>query len=693
MPQKPFRLGVDVGGTFTDFLVVDAEGRAKLHKTPTTPDDPSIGLLKGLEELAADFGLGAGEFAQAIATIVHGMTVATNAVLTRKGARTGLITTYGFRDVLQMRRGYRPERYNNRYQHPAPLVRRRLRRTVRERLDPTGRELEPVDRQDALAAIEFLKTEGVESIAVCFMHSHAGSGHEEEVAALVTERLPEAYLTVSSKLLPQPRIYDRVSTTVINAYVGPVVARYLRSLTRRLEQLGFRGNLLVMQSNGGVAGAAATIEAAASTLLSGPAAAPVAASALTLEHGWKDIVTMDMGGTSFDTALVRDRTPLVTTDGQIDGLPVALSMLDIHTVGAGGGSIAWVDAGGMLRVGPQSAGAKPGPVCYGLGGAEPTCTDADLVLGYLDPDYFLGGRMKLDVRGAREAIKTAIADPLGISVEKAALGIFDVINVNMAEAIREVSVKRGFDPREFPLVVAGGAGPIHCAAIALELGISSIFVPRMSSVLCAAGMVLSDFRHDYVRGHRSLLGDSEAEALLARFQEMRAEGSRQLAAEGIAEALVSDIWSMDLRYPGQHHEVNVEIGEDDVSDPAAIVARFHRRHEQLYGYSAAEMPVEVLTLRLTCIGETRKPELRQRQIAQGGEPAARKGSRPIYLHAAGGFVAVDVCDGDRLGPGSRLAGPLLAESQTMTVVVPPGFALACDAMGNFLLSSSNANGP
>lgn len=690
--HKPFRVGVDVGGTFTDFLVVDGEGRAKIHKTPTTPEDPSIGLLNGLEEVAGSFGLAAGEFARGIATIVHGTTVATNAVLTRRGAKTGLLTTNGFRDVLQMRRGYRPERYNNRYQHPTPLVRRRLRRTIRERLDHLGRELEPVNRQDALEAIEFLESEDVESIAICFMHSYADPDHEEQVARLVMERLPGKYLTVSSKLLPQMRIYDRVSTTVINSYVGPVVARYLTSLNKRLEQLGFAGNLLIMQSNGGVASLPCTVEAAANTLLSGPAAAPVAAAALTMHHGWKDIVTMDMGGTSFDTALIRDQTPLVTNEGQIDGLPVALSMLDIHTVGAGGGSIGWVDPGGMLHVGPQSAGAKPGPACYGLGGTEPTCTDADLVLGYLDPNYFLGGRMKLDVRRAREAIKLRIADPLGIPLEKAALGIFNVINVNMAAAIREVSVKRGCDPREYPLVVAGGAGPVHCASIALELGMSSILVPRISSVLCAAGMLLSDFRHDYVRSFRSPLCDSRPNELLALFREMREEGHRQLAAEAIEDARVSNLWSMDLRYPGQHHEVSVEVGEALVAQPgfAGIAARFHRRHEQLYGYSANEMPVEVVSLRLTSIGQTPKPELRQERVALGSRPVALKGRRPIYLHSAGDFVPVDVYDGDRLIPDDHLAGPAVVESQTITMVVPSGFTMACDEMGNFLLSSGNA---
>ena len=680
-----FRIGVDVGGTFTDFLVVDGEGRLSFHKTPTTPEDPSIGLLNGLNEIAVSMGLEAGTFVRGLSTIVHGTTVATNAVLTRRGAKTGLLTTEGFRDVLEMRRGYRPERYNNKWQQPKPLVRRRLRRTVQERLDYLGNELDPVNLRDALESIKFLEEEGVESIAICFMHSYANPAHEQQVARVVKERLPDKYLSVSSSLLPQVRIWNRVSTTVLNSYVGPVVDRYLTSLGKRLEELGFAGVLLIMQSNGGITSLRSAIELAASTLLSGPAGGPVAGTALTAGHGWSDIVTMDMGGTSFDTALVKDRTPVVTAEGQIDGLPVALPMLDIHTIGAGGGSIGWVDSGGMLHVGPQSAGAVPGPACYGLGGTDPTCTDADLVLGYLDPSYFLGGRVKLDRQRAEETLRKKVAEPLGISVEQAALGMFDLINVNMAAGTREVCVRRGCDPRDFPLV---GAGPIHCGFIALELGIPSIFVPRLSSVFCAAGMLLSDFRHDHVRTFRSLLHAAKGEDLLALYEEMEREGRRLLAAEGVAENGISELRSMDLRYLGQHHEVAVSVEQKEVvaADFARIAARFHRRHERLYGYSSEDNPVELISLRLASIGHTDKPELRTIHAASSGGAAALKGHRLAYLHSAKDFVAVDVYDGDRLGPDAQVRGPAVVEMETTTLLVPPPFLLSCDQLGNFIMN-------
>jgi N-methylhydantoinase A len=681
-----FRIGVDVGGTFTDFLVVDDSGRLCFHKTPTTPEDPSIGLLNGLGEIAASLGLQVGEFARNVSAIVHGMTVATNAVLTRRGAKTGLLTTEGFRDVLEMRRGYREKRYDNKWPQPKPLVRRHLRRTVRGRLDPLGNETEPLDLQGAAEAIEFLEAQGVESVAICFMHSYANAAHEQRVASLVRERLPGRYLSVSSSLLPQVRIWERVSTTVLNSYVGPVVARYLGSLGARLEGLGFAGVLLVMQSNGGITSLRSAIDCAASTLLSGPAGGPVAGTALTAGHGWNDIVTMDMGGTSFDTALIKERTPVVTAEGHIDGLPVALPMLDIHTIGAGGGSIGWVDAGGILHVGPQSAGASPGPACYGLGGTEPTCTDADVVLGYLDPDYFLGGRMKLDRSKAEEAIRTRVAGPLGLSVRQAALGMFELINVNMAAGTREVCVRRGCDPRDFPLVVAGGAGPIHCGFIALELGIPSVFVPRLSSVFCAAGMLLSDFRHDHVRTFRSLLAAAKGEEVVALFREMTSEGRRLLAAEGVAPQAISELRSMELRYLGQHHEVAVPVEEGEIEAPFTRIAeRFHRRHEQLYGYSSEASPVELISLRVASIGRTGKPSLGILRNAASGKAAALKGRRPVYLHSAGDFAEVDVYDGDRLGPESRVPGPAVVEMETTTLVVPSQFVLSSDSLGNFIM--------
>jgi N-methylhydantoinase A len=486
------RIGIDVGGTFTDFLVVEEGGAARVVKTLSTPDDPSRGLLDGLAEIAGLYGMTLDEAARRIDVIVHGTTVTTNAVLTRSGARTGLVTTPGVRDALEMRRGIREAQYDNRSTNVPPLVPRRLRLAARGRLDCDGREIEEFRGEDVAAAAKEMKRRGVEAVAVCFMNSFANPEHERRAQAVLREEMPDAYLSVSSTLLPAIRFYDRVSTTALNAYVGPKLSRYVDALLEKLARIRFAGVLRVMQSNGGVVAPEIVRERAAMTLLSGPAAGPRAGAWYAGLHGIGDCITVDMGGTSFDAALLRDGRPLFVTEGEVDRLRLALPMLDITTIGAGGGSIGWIDAGGLLRMGPQSAGAMPGPASYGRGGALPTCTDADVVLGYLPPDEFAGGRIRLDVAAARAAIEREVARPLGMTVEQAAVGMARVIDANMASGVRAVSVRRGFDPREFPLVVAGGAGPQHCAAICAELEMPLFLVPRESSVFCAAGMLMSD---------------------------------------------------------------------------------------------------------------------------------------------------------------------------------------------------------
>jgi N-methylhydantoinase A len=426
------RIGIDVGGTFTDFFVTRDGEEPLIHKVLSTPSDPSIGLVNGLGEIAAALGISLEELAQSVGTIMHGTTVTTNAVLTRNGAKTGLLTTTGVRDALEMRRGIREEQYNNRYVNVPPLVPRYLRAPVRGRLDYCGDELEPLNLDDVRRAIELFKDEGIEAVAICFMNSFAKSDHERQAAAVVREELPGAYLTVSSDLLPSIRFYDRVSSTVLNSYVGPQLTSYLNGLVARLKEIGFGSVLLVMQSNGGVVSPGVARRRPALTLLSGPAAGPGAGLGYVRLHGHDDCITIDMGGTSFDAALVRDGTPIVVNQGEINRYRIAFPMLDIVTIGAGGGSIGWIDEAGLLRLGPQSAGAEPGPACYGKGGTAPTCTDADLVLGYLDPDYFAGGRITLDKDAAVNAIQQEIAKPLGLSLEDAAAGMYRVINTNMA---------------------------------------------------------------------------------------------------------------------------------------------------------------------------------------------------------------------------------------------------------------------
>jgi len=703
-----FKIGIDVGGTFTDFLLMGPKGRTAVHKELSTPADPSIAVMTGLAALAAGEGREFTGFVEDIEIIVHGTTVTTNAVLTGDTARTGLITTRGFRDALQMRRGVRERMYDNRYHAPEAIVPRHLRLPVSERVDAEGTIVTALATADVEAAIERFRAEGIEAVAVCFLHAHANGRHEEAAARMIAERMPQAYLSVSSRVLPQVRFYERTSTTVLNAGVGPILARYLDSLTRNLSEARFGGMLLIMQSNGGVAAPASVARLAAMTLLSGPAAAPAAAPAAGL--AWmaprreKNFITVDMGGTSFDAALVRDGEPAVTVAASVNGYALALPSMEINTIGAGGGSIAWIDDGGLLHMGPQSAGADPGPACYGRGGSEPTCTDASLVLGYLSEEYFAGGRMRLDAKAAQRAIGGKIARPLGLSAVAAAYGMFHVINVNMAAAIREISVQKGYDPREFPLICAGGAGPVHGAYIALELGIARICVPRESSIFCASGMLRSNLKHDYVRSFARVLapGGGEGARVGAGIQagvqrlvrEMQIEARAALKAEHIPPARQRLRYGMDLRYLGQYHEVTVDVPERLLggSDWARVIELFHARHDRLYGYAlrAEGAPVELLNLRLTAIGVTDKPPLKRQPRARPGCAAAIKGRRPAYLPEHRGFRDVPVYDGDVLVHGKRLTGPAIIESVNTSILVPTGFVAEYDLLGSCVLTLARA---
>jgi N-methylhydantoinase A len=688
-----YRVGIDVGGTFTDFLLLGERGRTAAHKELSTPADPADAVMRGLSALAQAEGLDLRRFLGRVGIIVHGTTVTTNAVLTGRTARTGLLTTRGFRDALQMRRGIREEMYDNRYHPPAPIVPRWLRLPASERVAADGKVVAFLDASDAEQAAQRFLAEGVEAVAVCFLHAHANPRNERAAGRILRRLMPHAYLSLSSEVLPQVRFYERTSTTVLNAAVGPILARYLDSLTGRLRAARYRGALLIMQSNGGVAAPAAVSRLAASTLLSGPAAAPAAGFACMAARRETSFITMDMGGTSFDTSLVRGGEPAVTAAGTVNRYALALPSMEINTVGAGGGSIAWIDQGGLLRMGPASAGAEPGPACYGRGGAEPTCTDANLLLGYLAADYFAGGRMPLDAAAARRAIRERIARPLGVSLEAAAHGMVRVINVNMASAIREISVQKGYDPREFPLVCAGGAGALHAAGIAAELGISRIVVPRDASIFCAAGMLRTDLRHDYVRSCAQLLDGSAALARRVRglARDLRAAARRTLAAEGIPAARQRMRFALDLRYLGQYHEVTVDVPEQALVAARwdAVRERFHALHDRLYGYAlrAEGTAIELLNVRLAASGRVHPPPLR-REPRRGGDCAgALKGRRAAWLAPRGGFRTVPVLDGDRLSHGNRLRGPAIIETPNTSIVVPPGWRAEYDALGSCILMS------
>ncbi len=683
------KIGIDVGGTFTDFLMTRKDGTSEIFKVLSTPDDPSIGVLNGLSEMAKSKGVSVNEFIKEVETIVHGTTVTTNAVLTYSGAKTGLLTTKGLRDALEMRRGIREEQYNNRYTNVKPLVPRYLRMPIEERLDYKGEIVVSLKENDIMESLEKFKEENIEAVALCFMNSFANKEHESKARELVKKHLPNSYLTVSSELLPSIRFYDRISTTVLNSYVGPILRSYLSSLTKKLKDIGFTGVLLIMQSNGGVISPEIATNTAAATLLSGPAGGPVAGIAYTSIQGYSDCITVDMGGTSFDAALIKDKTPLITTEGEINRLRLALPMLGIVTIGAGGGSIGWIDEGGLLRMGPKSAGAKPGPVCYDLGGELPTVTDADLLLGYLDPDFFAGGKIHLNYEKAKEAIKTQIADILHLDTIEAAAGMYQVINVNMASGVREVSVKRGYDPREFPLVVAGGAGPVHACMIALELEIPVMIVPKESSIFCAAGMLMSDLKHDFVRTYAVHFDYIESKTFKSHFKEMEEEGNKLLESENIPQKRIEAIYSLDMRYVKQYHEVNVIITEDEVEnvDLDSIAKKFHLEHNRLYGYSLEEegTSIELINMRLTLIGKTDKPRFIEEENKGEDSSHAKKGTRDVYLPNIRNFEKLDVFDGFKLKCGNRVTGPAIIEQVNTTTFVSPEYNVICDKYGSYTM--------
>jgi N-methylhydantoinase A len=684
-----FKIGIDVGGTFTDFLLTRSDGQSRTYKVLSTPRDPSIATMQGISDMAQDEGMPLRDFLAAVEVIVHGTTVTTNAVLTYRGAKTGLMTTAGVRDALEMRRGIREEQYNNRYTNVDPLVPRYLRRPVGGRLDYAGNEIAPLDADAVKSGVDFFLKEGVEAVAICFMNSFANREHEDRVGEIVRRSMPHAYVSVSAEVLPSIRFYDRVSTTVLNAYVGPILKTYLDNLLRKLDEAGFPNVLLIMQSNGGVVSPRIAMDHAATTLLSGPAGGPVAGIVYAGIQDYRDCITMDMGGTSFDCALIKDAIPFTTTVGEINRLRLALPMLNVVTIGAGGGSIGWIDEGGLLRMGPQSASSDPGPACYGLGGEDPACTDADLVLGYLDPDFFAGGRMKLDLAKAEEAIQEKIAARMNYTLSEAAAGMYHVINVNMAAAVREVAVKHGQDPRDFPLVVAGGAGPNHSCMIALELEIPVLIVPRESSIFCAAGMLMSDLMHNFVRTYAVQLHDANRKVFRDLFEEMRREGRQLLISEGMQESAVEYRYSLDLRYVKQYHEVEVEISASEVDsfDIESMAKRFHPAHNALYGYSLEdqETPIELINMRLVCIGKTEKPEFNPQEYAGEDPSRAYKRHRSAYMPIQREFRDIPVFDGLALQFGNRIEGPAIVEQVNTTTFVSPEFNVLTDRYGSFTM--------
>jgi N-methylhydantoinase A len=694
MPR--YRLGVDIGGTFTDATLLDeVTGEVRFAKAPTTPHDPSEGFLEVVRRLLRQAGVAPAE----VRFTVHATTVATNAIIEGKVAPTGFVTTEGFRDMLEIARQVRPSLYDLQFEKPRPLVPRHRCFGVPERLGPRGEVLRPLEDDAVRGVAERLGQEGVESVAVCLLHAHVNPAHERRVGEILRRALPGAVVSLSSEVAPEFREYLRASTTVINACIRPAVARYLEHLEGRLREAGLAGELLVMQSGGGVFTARAAREKPVFMVESGPAAGVMAAAHLGNALGSRDVLSFDMGGTTAKAALVQGGTPRVTKDYEVGasarpgtgsarggGYPVRTPVLDLVEIGAGGGSLAWVDSGGRLRVGPQSAGADPGPAGYGKGGREPTVTDANLVLGRLNPHYFLGGEIALDVERARRAVHERCARPLGLDVEAAALAVVEIANSAMVSALRLVSVQRGYDPRDFVLVAFGGAGPVHANRLAAETEIATTLIPPGPGLFSALGLLVSDLKHDYSAAVMRRADRLDLPGLAAALGRLEEEGRAALAREGVTPEDMAFRCQADLRYVGQSFELTVPL-PGSVPGPEAVaraLEHFHSEHERAYGYSAPAEPVEWVNVRLTALGRIAKPGLRD--WARGGDGrAAQKATRPVYFAECQGAVACPVYDRSLLAAGSALEGPAVVEEPDSTTVLHPGYRAAVDRFGNLLL--------
>jgi N-methylhydantoinase A len=673
-------VGIDTGGTFTDLVAVDLDrGAYHYHKVPTTSDDPAEGILKGIAELLDQNGLKRGD----VAFLVLGTTFATNAVLEGKWRATGLLTTAGFRDVLELARQRRPHYFNLDIPKPMPPAARDCRVEVRERIAYDGKEVEVLNEDDVRRAVEVLKKKNVEALAICFLHSYANPSHEERARALVQSLWPEVYLCTSSEVLAEFREFERFATATVNASLMPIMDTYLARFGQGVETLGIRATPRVMQSNGGAVSPAAVRRLPVNTFFSGPAGGVIGTVGLGKRLGLSELITFDMGGTSTDVCLIRDGEPAKKSERQMGGFPVRTRTLDIHTIGAGGGSIAWVDPGGLLKVGPQSAGANPGPAAYGRGGALATVTDANVVLGRLNPRALLGGRMPMHPEKARAVVDT-LARRIGSDAVTTAAGIVEIINVNMMGALRVISVEQGEDPRDFALVAFGGAGPLHAAEVARNMGMRKIVVPPRPGILSAVGLLHADVRGDFSLTRLLHAEPENLKALNGGCQALKKRGAAWVKNEG--ETRVTFEWYADLRYAGQNYELILELKGEKLDEAALakLVAKFHHRHKDSYGYDMPGQPVEIVNLRLAVIAERRSPPIEKAHQKRAALAQALLDTRKVWFPGTD-FVATPVYDRERLPARCSLAGPAIIEQMDATTVVPPKARVRNDGFGYLYL--------
>jgi N-methylhydantoinase A len=677
----PWRIGVDVGGTFTDLVMVDAQGALMIVKTPSVPANPGEGVLDAVRKAAAQIGMPVEDFLAQCRLFVHGSTVATNTVLEGKGAKVGLLTTHGFRDSLEIRRGMRENPWDHRKPFPPVLVPRHLRLPVRGRLDSEGGEVAPIETADAVAAGEIFAREGVEAVAICLFNAYADGRHEDEAAQALAGNWSGEWVSRSSAIAPTIGEYERSSTAVMNAYVAPRVVTYLRDLAAELRRLGLPGALLMSQSNGGVVSVDQIADRPVNLVLSGPAAGVGAMTLAANALGDDNLISMEIGGTSCDVALM-SAGQVATSDAlEIDGYHLAVPSVEIHTVGAGGGTIAGVDAAGMLFAGPKGAGARPGPACYGHGGTEPTVTDAQLVLGRLAPGAYAGGSVTLDMDRAREAIDSRIAQKLGIGVEEAAAGIIRLVEQHLLHAVERISVQRGFNPAGFTLVPAGGAGPLHGPSVAAMLGARRVYVPRQAGAFCAMGLLQSDVRQDYIQVFMRDLDGGVAQAALEGFAALRARASDTLTREGFTGEQAAYRRALDLRYRGQQWDLRVELPNGDDFDPALVRRLFEAEYERQFGHIQPGGAIQITSLRMAGFGLL--PPLEAAPAPPSKASPKRRSTRRVWF--ADGWHDTAIFEGADLAPGQALAGPAIVGEQTMTAIVRPGDTLEVDAAGNFII--------
>jgi N-methylhydantoinase A len=680
-----YRVTVDTGGTFSDLVCLDeATGAISITKVPATPDDPSRAILDGIEKLRAD-----GIAPQDIAFFCHGTTVGTNALLEGKGVKTALLVTEGFRGIYEVgeqARPYGPAIFDVMYDRPPMLVPRSLTAEVRERVDFRGAVLTPLDETALRATLRELARDPPASIAVCLLFAFLHPQHEERVGAIIAEELPGCSVSLSSHILPQIREYYRLSTTVINAYLQPILERYLANLDRRLTAAGIAtAQKYVMQSNGGMSTFQATARRAVATVLSGPAGGVTAGVAAGRALGTANIITFDMGGTSCDVALIRGGEAAIASRGKIEGRDIAVPMMDINTVSAGGGTIARVDALGALEVGPHSAGAVPGPACYGRG-SEATITDCNLALGYLSADNFLGGRMHLDAVRAREAIAAQVAGPLALSIEAAADGVIRIIDVKMEEAIKAISTMRGHDLRDFMLLAFGGAGPLHAGRVARDLGMAGVIVPLYPGVYSAIGLMMSDVKHDYVQSRMTPIADLSAEAVTVMFKRLEQEAIADLTQDGFSANCIRVDRALDMRYAGQGYEITVacDLGALHVEGVAGLRRRFDGTHREMFGHMAPDQAVEVVSYRLRGIGMVAAPPFPKFEPVGSTPSDALRGTRQVWFD--GKAVGCPIYQRERLDVGLTLRGPAILDQFDCTTVVCPGQRARVDEWKNLIIT-------